>query len=162
MWIDTTWTERLVYEWTSQVYWNVQEGGRWTWKPYSRSSLSVLHFKNYLMVSIVILNYRIFQTANISSKFSTTNWKSYPRVKESGKSGCFDPTRMFFLTRMVGNSVLRKLRMRRLNTKRAVPLDVVPERRTKRCSPRFRPGGRFWSQVSDTCRQAVRERNVGP
>ena len=44
----------------------------------------------------------------------------------------------------------------------AVPLDVAPERRTERCSPRFRPGDRFWSQVSDTCRQAVRERNVGP
>ena len=44
----------------------------------------------------------------------------------------------------------------------AVPLDVAPERRTKRCSPRFRPGDRFWSQVSDTCRQALRERNVGP
>ena len=44
----------------------------------------------------------------------------------------------------------------------AVPLDVVPERCTERCSPRFRPGGRFWSQVSDTCRQAGRERNVGP
>ena len=43
-----------------------------------------------------------------------------------------------------------------------VPLDVAPERRTKRCSPRFRPGGRFWNQVSDTCRQAGRERNVGP
>ena len=48
------------------------------------------------------------------------------------------------------------------NKLRAVPLDVAPERRTKRWSPRFRPGGRFWSQVSDTCRQAVRERNVGP
>ena len=44
----------------------------------------------------------------------------------------------------------------------AVPLDVAPELRTKRCSPRFRPGGRFWNQVSDTCRQAGRERNVGP
>ena len=44
----------------------------------------------------------------------------------------------------------------------AVPLDVAPERRTKRCSPRFRPGDRFWSQVSDTCRQALRDRNVGP
>ena len=43
-----------------------------------------------------------------------------------------------------------------------VPLDVAPERRTKRCSPRFRPGGRFWNQGSDTCRQAVRERSVGP
>ena len=44
----------------------------------------------------------------------------------------------------------------------AVPLDEAPERRTKRCSPTFHPGGRFWSQVSDTCRQPVRERNVGP
>ena len=33
--------------------------------------------------------------------------------------------------------------MRQQNTKATVPLDVVPERRTKRCSPRFRPGGRF-------------------
>ena len=40
----------------------------------------------------------------------------------------------------------------------AVPLDVAPKLRTKRCSPRFRPGGRFWNQVSDTCRQAGRER----
>ena len=41
------------------------------------------------------------------------------------------------------NSSSRKLRMRKQNAKRAVPLDVVPERRTKRCSPRFRPGDRF-------------------
>jgi len=27
-------------------------------------------------------------------------------------------------------------------------------------SLRFRPNGRFWSQGSDTCRQAVRERNI--
>ena len=58
--------------------------------------------------------------------------------------------------------VLGQLRMRQQNTKATVPLDVVPERRTERCSPRFRPGGRFWSQISDTRRQAVRERNVGP
>ena len=45
---------------------------------------------------------------------------------------------------------------------RTVPLDVAPERRTKRCSPRFRPGGPFWNQGSGTCRQAVRERSVGP
>ena len=52
--------------------------------------------------------------------------------------------------------------MREQNAKATVPLDVVPERRTERCSPRFRPGGRFWSQISDTCREAGRERNVGP
>ena len=52
---------------------------------------------------------------------------------------------IFFPTHMVRNSVigLERLRMRKLNTKRAVPLDAVPERRTKRCSPRFRPGDRF-------------------
>ena len=33
--------------------------------------------------------------------------------------------------------------MRQQNTNRAVPLDAVPERRTERCSPRFRPGDRF-------------------
>ena len=44
---------------------------------------------------------------------------------------------------MVGTSVLEKLRMRKHNIKTTVPLDVAPERRTKRCSPRFRPGGRF-------------------
>ena len=33
--------------------------------------------------------------------------------------------------------------MRKQNTKTTVPLDAAPERRTKRCSPRFRPGGRF-------------------
>ena len=33
--------------------------------------------------------------------------------------------------------------MRKENTNKAVPLDVLPERRTERCSPRFRPGDRF-------------------
>ena len=33
--------------------------------------------------------------------------------------------------------------MRKENTKTTVPLDVVPERRTKRFPPRFRPVGRF-------------------
>ena len=33
--------------------------------------------------------------------------------------------------------------MRKQNTKATVPLDVVPERRTKRFPPRFRPVGRF-------------------
>ena len=49
----------------------------------------------------------------------------------------FNPTNMV-RTRVSGN-----LRMREQNTKTTVPLDVVPERRTERCSPRFRPGGRF-------------------
>ena len=47
------------------------------------------------------------------------------------------------LTHVGRNSAIGKLRMCKLNAKRAVPLDAVPERRTKRCSPRFRPGYRF-------------------
>ena len=46
----------------------------------------------------------------------------------------------FFL---VSNSVAGKMRMRKLNTERALPLDALPERRTERCSPRFRSGDRF-------------------
>ena len=34
-------------------------------------------------------------------------------------------------------------RMRKPNANKAVPLDAVAERRTTRCSLRFRPGGRF-------------------
>ena len=50
-----------------------------------------------------------------------------------------NPAQIFLAMNMVGNSV----RMRKQNTKTTVPLDVVPERRTERCSPIFRPGGRF-------------------
>ena len=53
------------------------------------------------------------------------------------------PTRIFFPRNMVRISVLGKLRMLQQNTNRAVPLDAVPEHRTERCSPRFRPGDRF-------------------
>ena len=48
-----------------------------------------------------------------------------------------------FPTNVVRTQVLWIVRMRKENTKRAVPLDAVPERRTERCSPRFRPGDRF-------------------
>ena len=44
---------------------------------------------------------------------------------------------------MVRTSLQGKLHMRKHITIRAAPLDAVPERRTKRCSPRFRPGDRF-------------------
>ena len=46
-------------------------------------------------------------------------------------------------TNMVRIRVRGNLRMRNQNTKTTVPLDVVPERRTKRFPPRFRPVGRF-------------------
>ena len=52
-------------------------------------------------------------------------------------------TQIFLPMNMVGTSFLGKLRMRKQNTKTTVPLDEEPERRTERCSPRFRPGGRF-------------------
>ena len=54
-----------------------------------------------------------------------------------------DPSQILLPMNMVGASVLGKLCMRKQNTKTTVPLDGAPERRTKRCSPRFRPGGRF-------------------
>ena len=44
---------------------------------------------------------------------------------------------------MVKTRVRGNLRMRKQNTKTTVPLDVVPERRTERFPPRFRPVGRF-------------------
>ena len=49
----------------------------------------------------------------------------------------------FIPTNMVRTRVGGKIRMRKQNTKTTVPLDVVPERRTKRFPPRFRPVGRF-------------------
>ena len=44
---------------------------------------------------------------------------------------------------MVRTYVLGRLRIRKQNAKITVPLYVVPERRTERCSPRFRPGDCF-------------------
>ena len=66
------------------------------------------------------------------------------RVKEPGTSKylvfTWPLTDIFFPLHMVWISAVGKLRMRKLNTKRAAPLDVVPG---QRCSPRFRPGDRF-------------------
>ena len=57
---------------------------------------------------------------------------------------CYSKRRAIsFAPYMVRMSELDKLRMRKINVNTAVPLDVVPERRTERCSPRFRPGDRF-------------------
>ena len=53
------------------------------------------------------------------------------------------PHQNIFPMNMVRTSVQGKMRMRKQNAKTTVPLDAVPERRTERCSPRFRPGGRF-------------------
>ena len=56
---------------------------------------------------------------------------------------CLIAKRILFPMNMVRTSVLGKLRMRRENANGAVPLDAVPEHRTKLCSLRFRPGDRF-------------------
>ena len=68
----------------------------------------------------------------------------------------------FIVWQMKNQEQNRTLHLHKKSKMNAVPLDVAPERRTERCSPRFRPGDRFWNQVSDTCRQVLRERNVGP
>ena len=83
-----------------------------------------------------------------NSKLQTTVkqpfWSQVARVNfVNGTRFLVEPTQIFLPMNMVETSVLGKLRMRKHNTKTTVPLDVVPERRTKRCSPRFRPGGRF-------------------
>ena len=39
--------------------------------------------------------------------------------------------------------ILKQLDYHKTKKMSAVPLDVAPERCTKRCSPRFRPGGHF-------------------
>ena len=74
-----------------------------------------------------------------------------PHVNETGTSKWREHCNVFtwpypihFIPmNMVRTRVRGNLRMRKQNTKTTVPLDVVPERRTERCSPRFRPGGRF-------------------
>ena len=79
-----------------------------------------------------------------------TRWLIHPYVKETGttkwREHCYVFTWPFFHftpTNMVRARVRGKLRMRKQNNKTTVPLDVVPERRTERFPPRFRPVGRF-------------------
>ena len=80
-----------------------------------------------------------------------TRWLIRPHVRETGTSKWHEHCHVFtwpyaihFIpTNMVRTRVRGSLRMRKQNTKTTVPLDVVPERRTKRCPPRFRPVGRF-------------------
>ena len=85
------------------------------------------------------------------SSHQLTRWLIRLHVKETGTSKCREHCHVFtrpyaihFLpTNMVWTRVRGNLRMRKQNTKTTVPLDVVPERRTKRFPPRFRPVGRF-------------------
>ena len=80
-----------------------------------------------------------------------TRWLIRRRVMETGTSKwrerchvfTWPYTIHFILTNMVRTRVRVSLRMCKQNTKATVPLDVVPERRTERFPPRFRPVGRF-------------------
>ena len=80
-----------------------------------------------------------------------TRWLIRQHVKETGTSKWREhchvltwPYAIHFVPTNMGRTRVRgNLRMRKQNTKTTVPLDVVPERRTKRFPPRFRPVGRF-------------------
>ena len=80
-----------------------------------------------------------------------TRWLIRPHVKETGTSKWREhyhvftwPYAIHFIpTNMMRTKVGGILRMRKQNTKTTVTLDVVPERRTKRFPPRFRPVVRF-------------------
>ena len=80
-----------------------------------------------------------------------TRWLIRPHVKETGTSKwrehchvfTWPYTIHFIPTNMVRTEARGNLRMRKQKTKTTLPLDVVPERRTERFPPRFRPVGRF-------------------
>ena len=93
------------------------------------------------VISYVALFYEKEKSGN--SFLRKEKFRAQLTRKEKTSWFLVDPTQIILPMNMVGNSVPGKLRMRKQNTKTTVPLDVVPERRTKRCSPRFRPGGRF-------------------
>ena len=93
------------------------------------------------VISCVALFYEKEKSGN--SFLRKEKFRAQLTGKEKTSWFLVDPTQIILPMNMVGNSFPGKLRMRKQNTKTTVPLDVVPERRTKRCSPRFRPGGRF-------------------
>ena len=91
--------------------------------------------------------------------------KFYPLVEETRPSKWHQRNVVFgrpyvgiFSTNVGRNSILRQLRMRQQNTKATVPLNVVPERLTQRCSrdcgPEVAFGAKFQIPVA---RQGRRE-----
>ena len=92
----------------------------------------MVHFANE-----VLINQLDDWSARMLMETGTSKWHEHCHVLTWPYAIHFIPTNM------VRTRVRGFLRMRKQNTKTTVPLDVVPERRTKRCSPRFRPGGRF-------------------
>ena len=101
-----------------------------------------------------------------------TRWMIRPHVKETATSNWREHCHVFtwpyaihFIpTNMVRSRVWGNLRMRKQNIKTTVPLDLVPERRTERFPPIFRPVGRcFWTKVQITIvndRQAGRDKSA--
>lgn len=68
----------------------------------------------------------------------------------------------YFPTDVVSASTLEKLRMCEQIIKKAVPLDAVPARRTKRCSPRFRSGDRLCELNFRYLSPGIEGESVGP
>ena len=75
------------------------------------------------------------------------NFELSPPISYFHRSCCFN-----FRLNVVRSSIIGTLRVSKQMCRalgyhkekmRTVPLDEVPERRTERCSPRFRPGDRF-------------------
>ena len=91
-----------------------------------------------------------FQSSCVTPGFKPFSYEVLSTWREAGSSKCRWLRVVFrwpyaynFHTHMVRILCSGKLRMRKQNAKTTVPLDVVPERRTKRFPPRFRPVGRF-------------------
>ena len=82
-------------------------------------------------------SYLWFEQSEKKSVLNKSKWREHCQVFTWRYSIHFIPTNM------VRTRVRESLRMRKQNIKTTVPLDVVPERRTKRFPPRFRPVGRF-------------------
>ena len=97
--------------------------------------LVILQRQNgYKMVDFgneVLINQLDDWSARMLRKLARVNYVNWPYLIH------------FIPTNTVSPRVRGNLRMRKQNSKTTVPLDVVPERRTKRFPPRFRPVGRF-------------------
>ena len=127
------------------------------------SSVSEYFFLVYWRISVRDVG----DTSTSFPRDVSMNWNCYCMSKKLARGNplipvlyLLDPKRTVFHTNMVRTSMLGKLRMHKQNIKTIVPLDVVPERRTKRFPPSSRPGDRFVRQGSDTCPLAPGERNI--
>ena len=130
---------RRVLNWTHLHWWKAITN-------FGRILIVILYGAYYYYYSFWRL--RAVNSVISNSQFQTTGmckcWNKLARVNPL--TAWVVPMRLLALVHyfsLIITSVLGKLRMRKQNTKITVPLDAVPERRTERCSPRFRLGGRF-------------------